>query len=318
MQYINPTSWHPQDVAQALVAKGHRLELLPPGKKTYPRKGYGINRSHEASYLWEAFERTPDANLALIMGREHMAVDLDVKNGVDGVANFVQWVLANDADSVPFEWGTSADHFAMQTFSQRTPTGGHHLIFTVPEGRAVKSLPNWLPGVDIRWGNAYVVAAGSKTEKGVYTVWENMAPAEAPLALLDALKKDPKEALPPGGVDPLPKTDATQAAIDLARERWGDIFDRIHRLANLPVGLRLDMNGQSVGWDMGFFFLAMDLVRLSNTPTIPLTRQQAREAWYRAVPREVAGHKWQSALEAVGDEPDTFLMGAAFAAEMFA
>jgi hypothetical protein len=71
------------------------------------------------------------------------------------------------------------------TFTQRTPTGGFHLIYktTVPVGNTVGVLGI---GLDTRGWGGVLAGAGSETPSGVYTIAVNEPVAEAPpeLALL--------------------------------------------------------------------------------------------------------------------------------------
>jgi hypothetical protein len=97
-------------------------------------------------------------------------VDLDVKNGVDGVANFAA------LGEVP------------PTYTVATPTGGFHLYFRHPGFRVRNSAPNSNPialGVDIRGDGGYVVAPGSPHRNGGrYAVAADLPIAEAPAWLL--------------------------------------------------------------------------------------------------------------------------------------
>ena len=72
----------------------------------------------------------------------------------------------------------------------RTPTGGMHLYYALPEGVALKNSTSLLaPGIDTRGEGGYVVAPPSRTPAGSYT-WEQY-PAiltEAPEWLKEALK----------------------------------------------------------------------------------------------------------------------------------
>jgi hypothetical protein len=92
----------------------------------------------------------PDANWALIPTRAFV-VDVDVKKA-DGLG------------SVEAAGGLEP------TYTVRTPSGGFHYYYAAGDMPYVTK-NNWLPGVDIRYGNdGYVVLPYSKTADGTYNV----------------------------------------------------------------------------------------------------------------------------------------------------
>ncbi|MFG2303489.1 bifunctional DNA primase/polymerase [Actinacidiphila glaucinigra] len=104
------------------------------------------------------------------------------------------------------------------TRTVRTASGGRHLYFTAPTGARLHSTAGRLAKkIDTRGWGGYVVAPGSKTPHGPYTV-ENDAPvAELPEWLHDALTahQEPTAA----AIRPAPVRNATRcAAVALERE----------------------------------------------------------------------------------------------------
>ncbi|MFG2144258.1 bifunctional DNA primase/polymerase [Streptomyces sp. NPDC048696] len=85
-----------------------------------------------------------------------VGVDLDVKNDVDGIANFER--LAHDHGfTVP------------ETVSVTTPSGGLHLWLRGPADRTVPNSAGRLaPGIDVRGSGGYLVGPGSITVRGQY------------------------------------------------------------------------------------------------------------------------------------------------------
>lgn len=102
-------------------------------------------------------------------GQRFVVVDIDTK-GADGFASL-------RAEGI--------DPDTIETLQVRTPSGGRHLYFTteVP----VRTLVNVLPGIDTRGEGGQVVAPGTVTPKGAYTVLKNAAPAPLPAALAIAI-----------------------------------------------------------------------------------------------------------------------------------
>ncbi|MFF9840371.1 bifunctional DNA primase/polymerase [Streptomyces sp. NPDC013740] len=89
------------------------------------------------------------------------------------------------------------------TYRVRTARGGQHLYFTHPEGVRLGNTAGRLgTHIDTRGWGGYVVAPGSTTPDGVYTVLDSIAPAPLPTWLLDALTARPK----PARDVPMPQT----------------------------------------------------------------------------------------------------------------
>ena len=99
------------------------------------------------------WKRFPNAIPALVTGSASgfVVVDLDVKNGKDGVTAYRELGLdPNDAGAVV-----------------RTASGGRHLYFDYRDGvrNAVDKLA---PGIDIRGEGGYVIAPGADGDVGTY------------------------------------------------------------------------------------------------------------------------------------------------------
>ena len=127
------------------------------------------------------FQR-PAAGIGLATGEGSgvWVLDLDVKNGVDGLASIAHMDIPD-------------------TYTVETPSGGRHLYFLHAEG--VRNRAAVLPGVDVRGDGGYVVAAGSKTPIGGYRVVNPTRPVEAPPEVLDlVLRKQPQPVTPPSVV----------------------------------------------------------------------------------------------------------------------
>lgn len=74
-----------------------------------------------------------------------------------------------------------AGQAAPTTYRARTPSGGHHLYFTAPpEARLTNSAGRLGNLIDTRAHGGYVVAAGSRTPTGAYTVTDPTPPVPLP------------------------------------------------------------------------------------------------------------------------------------------
>jgi hypothetical protein len=117
-----------------------------------------------------------------------IGIDLDRKNGVDGV---------NELQRLARAHGFAVPH----TVTVRTPSGGFHLWFTGPSGVKVPNSAGRLaPGIDVRGTAGYLVGPGSMTPAGVYALHPDLHeptvyPIPAPLLRL---------ILPPAPVRPVP------------------------------------------------------------------------------------------------------------------
>lgn len=132
----------------------------------------------EARAAWMNPEHDPELggwkgyNIAVACGPSELVVlDIDIKDGRDGFAE-----MKKSGIELP------------PTYSVRTPTGGLHLYFTAPKGIRIGSGANVLAaGIDIRADGGIVVAAGSVTDKGAYTVNADLPVAPLPPRLIDQL-----------------------------------------------------------------------------------------------------------------------------------
>ncbi|WP_369183664.1 bifunctional DNA primase/polymerase [Streptomyces sp. Y1] len=135
-----------------------------------------------------------------------IGVDLDVKNGLDGIAALAA-LAENRGFTVP------------DTVTVATPTGGRHLWLTAPaSARVPNSASKHAPGVDVRGSGGYLVGPGSLGTRGYYRYAADTDPshiAPAPTALLAVLTPPP--APPARRVSTQSRTGANGALDGLAR-----------------------------------------------------------------------------------------------------
>jgi hypothetical protein len=139
--------------------------------------GHGVyDATTDAADVRRLFLLAPKAVGYLIACKGRIVgVDLDRKNGVDGVATLNRLAREHGFD-IP------------QTTTICTPSGGFHLWLTVPEGVTVPNSVGRLgPGIDIRGTGGYVVGPGSTGRTGEYTFYPDLGyvdPQPAPEQLL--------------------------------------------------------------------------------------------------------------------------------------
>jgi hypothetical protein len=159
-----------------------------------------------------------------------VGVDLDVKNGADGVAALASLAAAHGFSVPP-------------TVTVLTPSGGRHLWLTAP-APVPNSAGRLAPGIDVRGAGGYVVGPGSRTVAGRYLLAPG-APAEvlaqAPPELL-RLAAPPRPR--PGAHSAGPRHPAEKRAAALVRfvldsregERNGRLFWAACRAYESGVG----------------------------------------------------------------------------------
>jgi hypothetical protein len=133
-------------VQTALDYAAMGLCVFPTNGKT-PRVKWRDKSSIDPDTIRGWWARWPDAGIGIDCGRSGLVViDVDLKNGVDGVAG----------------WKQLADGRAPAVnFYAATPSGGWHVYYRDPDGRYRNSAGQLAPGVDVRGVGGYVVAPGS-------------------------------------------------------------------------------------------------------------------------------------------------------------
>ncbi|MFD5322924.1 bifunctional DNA primase/polymerase [Streptomyces sp. NPDC127092] len=134
------------------------------------------------------------------------------------------------------------------TYRVRTARGGMHLYFTQPPGARLGSTAGRLgTHVDTRGWGGYVVAPGSHTPDGAYTVLDSIAPAPLPVWLADTLtERQPK---PIGAAAPAPALTSGGRVATVALERETAAVQNAHeggRNAQLLTSVRAV--GRFVAW----------------------------------------------------------------------
>lgn len=123
-------------------------------------------------------------NFGVVTGKEILVIDVDVKNGAQGLASYEK--LRNDT-GLPEGWEED-------TFCVQTGTGGFHVYLRKPADINIRKNLKEYPGIDFLSGNAFVVGAGSihPDTRCPYTVLFGRSPNEvcpAPATILDILSK---------------------------------------------------------------------------------------------------------------------------------
>ncbi|WP_441251476.1 bifunctional DNA primase/polymerase [Kitasatospora sp. McL0602] len=162
-------------------------------KGTCSQYGHGVHDATTGPAVLQAmFDAAPWATgYGIACGRapHHLVgIDLDVKHGIDGPANF---------RALAAEHGFTIPH----TTVVATPSGGWHLWFTAPAEAVVKNSSGELaPGIDVRGSAGVLVGPGSRTAAGAYRFTPRTDPqhiAPLPELLLALLTPSPAPATSP-------------------------------------------------------------------------------------------------------------------------
>jgi hypothetical protein len=230
--------------ALALAAAGFKVFPITPGAKAPPLvNGWPAQATDDSRQVLSWWGQWPDANIG-IHCEGLLVVDVDIKKG--GAESFGQ---LEDLLGLPY------------TQKHRTPTGGWHVIYRLPEGHP--GVPNSVEalgkGLDVRSTNGYIVAPGSTVDAGEYTIMDQPGIAPAPAWLVQKLgavqPKVPAKDVP----------DAPQEAVDRALT-WLETAERSVKGAGgdqaaFRVACQLRDRGLSYGqaceamrsdaWDLG-------------------------------------------------------------------
>ncbi|MDX3458427.1 bifunctional DNA primase/polymerase [Streptomyces sp. ME02-8801-2C] len=134
--------------------KGHTC----PGMAFCGAPGHGVgDATDDHDVLDWLFDQAPKAvGYGIACGGRLVGLDLDRKNGVDGVATLNR-LSREHGFPIPY------------TTTVGTPNNGLHLWGTIPEGTVVPNSVGRLgPGIDVRSSRGYLVGPGSVGRNGEY------------------------------------------------------------------------------------------------------------------------------------------------------
>ncbi|MGW1722327.1 bifunctional DNA primase/polymerase [Streptomyces sp. NPDC002306] len=133
------------------------------------------------------------------------------------------------------------------TYRTRTASGGEHLFFAAPESARLGNTAGSLaPLVDTRGWGGYVVAAGSTTPAGPYTVNDDTTPAELPAWLLRLLESPP--APQPAAPFAWPTISGSRAAIAALERECRAVLGSPEGAGNITLNRSAFKVGRFVAW----------------------------------------------------------------------
>lgn len=165
--------------AQALAKKGFRIFPLEVNGKKPLHEGWQQEAAADAS----PWARGEDYNIGVATGQGIVVIDVDMKNGVDGEANWKWFCEKMNIPESPVQVATAS------------PVPGRHIKYTVPlDAKIPNSVGKIAAGVDVRGEGGYVVGVGSVIDGREYTkigTWGLNGSRGTPMvqALIDACGK---------------------------------------------------------------------------------------------------------------------------------
>jgi hypothetical protein len=174
------------------LARQH-LPLFPirPGTKKPAHAGWQGQATTEPTIIKGWID---DGHALAIYTKDHVAIDVDVKDGARGLQSLLELQVFDDLPS---------------TLKVRTPSGGLHYIYSVD--KPLRQRIGWRPGIDVKASGSYVLAAGSTLPNGTYTIEEDRPVAPCPQWLAELIgEKAPR---PERRRDPVPGVNIEAAKV---------------------------------------------------------------------------------------------------------
>lgn len=234
-----------KEYALILASRGLRVFPLRPNSKIPAIKEWQHRASVEPSQIEAWFEQVPEMNYAVVCGYEVQVLDLDIKNGKDGVSACSQMCSENLA----------AYREAYLTVS--TPSEGLHYYLQSVPGAKTTHRPD---GIDYQSYGAYVVGPGCIAEGKEYRLLSKSFSLAPPLSgeslgKLEAVPEQPntrltnEEDTPSHGMDSALLREINP---DLPYDAWRDAIFAFRNLGGSKEDLQA-WSEEGESWDESAF-----------------------------------------------------------------
>lgn len=157
--------------AELWRSRGFRVFPIKEDEKDVPLVAYTYAASDDFATVLQYWNNHPNANIGVALGRGVLVLDVDVKNGKPGNAEFLKLGCPLD------------------TLMVQTPSGGYHCYYQATQDYGNAALA---PGVDVRSHHGITLAPGSLAKTGVYTLINDAPIAPLPRHV-EMMLKPPSE-----------------------------------------------------------------------------------------------------------------------------
>jgi hypothetical protein len=147
-----------QSNALKLASLGMRILPVSPNSKVANIEKWQVKATTEISQINAWFEQWPDMNYGVLCGDEVQVLDLDIKNGKNGLSAFSDLC----GDDIPRLKG--------RFLAVSTPSGGFHYYLQAVRGAETRHRPD---GIDYQSYRAYVLGPGSVIDGKEYQMLSN-------------------------------------------------------------------------------------------------------------------------------------------------
>lgn len=178
-----------REAALAAAAHGWPVFPLRPGTKQPAIVDWQQHATTESAAIVATWRRP--CNIGIATGPARLVV-LDSDVAKPGAVIPPQWAERGitTGEDVLAHLAEHADEHLPETYTVRTPTGGYHRYYRNPDGVRLGNTTGrfgWL--LDTRARGGFVVAPGSITPTGTYTLITNREPAALPRWIVQRLAK---------------------------------------------------------------------------------------------------------------------------------
>lgn len=184
------------EILHAAARSWHIFPAVPGAKRPFIDQ-WEARATTDAAVIHDFYTRYPRHNVAIATGPSNLVVvDCDVaKPGEVAPDGFNMLGVATGLDVLTL-LAERAHTTIPPTYTARTPSGGTHLYFRAPAGKALRNTAGtlgWL--IDTRAHGGYVIAPPSTTATGRYEITDDRPPAALPAWLVQAPAARPSTAV---------------------------------------------------------------------------------------------------------------------------
>lgn len=208
------------------VAQGWRVIPVSTATKVPLTKDWPGRATRNKGTVRRTWGDHPEVGVGIVTGDGLVVIDLDVKNGVDGPGNWLEFLRQN---------GIELEETPVRV---RTRSGGTHLYYRVPEGVEYRTSAGTLAkGVDVRANGGFVVAPGTAGYTFEAEWPTGVVLPELPAGVLSSVETQPDDDSPFEAEPRTPAEALAAAGNGLAEIAMAEPGERDNTLNRVAFGL---------------------------------------------------------------------------------